>query len=350
MHGERRRALAYCQSALRQCIDTRGQVVPQSLFLYMPWAEICFEGNELADARHLIELGIEQCRRMGTSLTVVGGANILAGLNFLNGNRDAAFAGIRATQEEALRLGLPWIGSHAAAVGAWLELQAGNQAAVEIWARDHYQAETKGSNPLYTVEQLVFTRLLIVRGEYQAALELLAGMRLHAEQGERFQLLSEIEILQAQALDGLGDQAAALATFERAARRSAPEGSLRIFLNDDTTGLAKKLIASLPKDGDLGLGAFLNQILVDSGLRAAPAPRSAEKSAELVETITPRELDVLQLMAEGLSNAEIARRLYLTVNTLKAHTNSIYGKLDVHSRLQAVNRARALGLLSPGPN
>jgi len=70
----------------------------------------------------------------------------------------------------------------------------------------------------------------------------------------------------------------------------------------------------------------------------------------MVEAITPCELDVLQLMAEGLSNAEIARRLYLTVNTLKAHTNSIYGKLDVHSRLQAVNRARVLGLLSPGPN
>ena len=55
-------------------------------------------------------------------------------------------------------------------------------------------------------------------------------------------------------------------------------------------------------------------------------------------------------MAEGLTNAQIARRLYLTVNTLKAHTNSIYGKLDVHSRLQAVNRARALGLLSPDSN
>jgi len=298
---------------------------------------------------------------MGTSLTVVGGGNILAGLDFLNGDREAARAGIRATQDEALRLGLPWIGSHAAAVGAWLELQAGNQAAVENWARDHYHAETKGSNPLYTVEQLVFTRLLIARGEYQAALELLAGMRLQAEQGERFQLLSEIEILQALALEGQGHESAALECFERAARRCAPEGSLRIFLNDDTTGLAKKLIASLSIDKNDRLGAFLNQILVDSGLGAAPAPRterpasllgarSAGKPAEMVEAITPRELDVLQLMAEGLSNAEIARRLYLTVNTLKAHTNSIYGKLDVHSRLQAVNRARVLGLLSPGPN
>ena len=52
-----------------------------------------------------------------------------------------------------------------------------------------------------------------------------------------------------------------------------------------------------------------------------------------------------RLMAGGLSNAEIARKLYLTVNTLKAYTNSIYGKLDVHSRMQAVILARELGYL-----
>jgi LuxR family maltose regulon positive regulatory protein len=377
IHGERRRAIATCQEALRHCTDAKGQVAPQSLFLYMPWAEICFYGNRLADARRYIELGIEQCRRMGTSLTVVGGANILAALNFLDGDREAAFKGIRATQDEALRLGLPWIASHAAAVGAWLEFQSGDLSAVEIWARNNYLPSAMESNPMYTVEQLVYIRLLIARGEYQAALEMLERMRVQAEEGERFQLLSEIEILLALAQDGSGNQAAALESFDRAARRSAPEDGYRIFLNDDTTGLVKKLIASLPKAEDDLLRAFLNQVLVDSGLGAGstshsartaspsgaryhPAPLRAREArggtgstkqpAELVEAITPRELDVLQLMAEGLSNAEIARRLYLTVNTLKAHTNSIYGKLDVHSRLQAVNRARALGIISPAPN
>ena len=229
MHGERRRAIAYCQDALRYCTDAKGQVAPQSLFVYLPWAEICFHGNELADTRRYIELGIEQCRRMGTSLTVVGGANILAALNFIEGDREAAFASIRATQEEALRLGLPWLASHAAAVGAWLELQAGNRAAAENWARDHYHPESMDSNPLYMVEQLVFMRVLIARGDYKAALEMLEKMRVQAERGERFQLLSEIEVLLALALDGLGDQAAALQIFEHAARRAAPEGSYSHF-------------------------------------------------------------------------------------------------------------------------
>jgi DNA-binding NarL/FixJ family response regulator len=57
-------------------------------------------------------------------------------------------------------------------------------------------------------------------------------------------------------------------------------------------------------------------------------------------------LEVLPLLVEGLSNAEIAAHLYLSVNTLRAHTSNIYQKLDVHSRIQAVHRARGLGLLT----
>jgi ATP/maltotriose-dependent transcriptional regulator MalT len=56
-------------------------------------------------------------------------------------------------------------------------------------------------------------------------------------------------------------------------------------------------------------------------------------------------MDVLMLMAEGLSNPEIAARLYLSPNTLKAHAQRIFGKLGVHNRVQAVNRARELKIL-----
>lgn len=62
--------------------------------------------------------------------------------------------------------------------------------------------------------------------------------------------------------------------------------------------------------------------------------------------MSDRELEVLRLLAEGLTNREIAERLVLSPNTLKAHATNIYGKLDAHSRMQAVNRARELGLMS----
>ena len=67
--------------------------------------------------------------------------------------------------------------------------------------------------------------------------------------------------------------------------------------------------------------------------------------SELVEPLSEREIEVLQLIAIGLSNREIASRLFLSQNTVKVHSRNIYGKLDVHNRTQAVARARVLGIL-----
>ena len=65
----------------------------------------------------------------------------------------------------------------------------------------------------------------------------------------------------------------------------------------------------------------------------------------MVEPLSERELEILGLIAEGLSNPQIASRLYLSLNTVKVHSRNIYGKLDVHSRTQAVSKARILGIL-----
>jgi LuxR family maltose regulon positive regulatory protein len=67
--------------------------------------------------------------------------------------------------------------------------------------------------------------------------------------------------------------------------------------------------------------------------------------SEIIEPLSERELEVLQLIAEGLTNQEVATRLFLSLNTVKVHARNIYGKLGVNSRTQAAAKARALGLL-----
>ncbi len=75
-----------------------------------------------------------------------------------------------------------------------------------------------------------------------------------------------------------------------------------------------------------------------------PSKTQASKSI-LIEPLSEREIEVLQLIAEGLTNSEIADRLYLSLNTVKVHTRNIYGKLGVNNRTQAGTKARTLGIL-----
>ena len=79
---------------------------------------------------------------------------------------------------------------------------------------------------------------------------------------------------------------------------------------------------------------------------APPTPRPPALSDALVEPLSARELQVLHLLAEGLTNQEIAQQLYVSPNTVRVHAYHIYGKLGVHNRTQAVTKARSLGVLT----
>ena len=72
---------------------------------------------------------------------------------------------------------------------------------------------------------------------------------------------------------------------------------------------------------------------------------AARLAAEMVEPLSEREIEVLSLIAEGLSNRQVAQRLVISVNTVRVHTSNIYGKLGVSNRTQAVTKARGLGIL-----
>ena len=94
---------------------------------------------------------------------------------------------------------------------------------------------------------------------------------------------------------------------------------------------AHKLLAAFEAEGHKG----------EDRSYLPPAP----PAQPLIEPLSQRELEVLQLIAEGLTNPEIASRLFLSVHTIKVHAHNIYGKLGVHNRTQAVTKARALGIL-----
>jgi LuxR family maltose regulon positive regulatory protein len=122
-----------------------------------------------------------------------------------------------------------------------------------------------------------------------------------------------------------------------------PEGFVRTFV-DEGAPMARLLRRALAQ----GIApSYVTKLMAAFGESAQPAPPAGQALDDqpLIEPLTERELEVLRLIASGLSNREIAEDLVVAVSTVKSHINHIYGKLDAKSRIQAVAKARKLGLL-----
>lgn len=160
----------------------------------------------------------------------------------------------------------------------------------------------------------------------------------------------EILVLRALALKKRANPSEALAALERALILAQPEGYVRIFV-DEGEPMAT-LLSELLNMRRKGPREAHNRILLEYLrwlLAAFESPRpSAEPSTEppLLAPLTARETEVLELIASGLANREIANRLFVEVSTVKSYANSIFRKLGVQSRTQAVAEARALHLIS----
>ena len=143
----------------------------------------------------------------------------------------------------------------------------------------------------------------------------------------------------------------ALVTLERALMLAAPEGCIRRFV-DEGSAMAAMLQASVAR----GIMPDYLMRLLDAfpraegqglGTEAAESIHSvlSPQSSSLIESLSAREREVLRLIASGKSNAEVARTLVIAISTVKTHTNSIFSKLQVTSRTQAIALARDLQLL-----
>ena len=204
-------------------------------------------------------------------------------------------------------------------------------------------------------EYLTFARVQIALQRDDAASQLLpATVRLldrllvRAEANGRMDSVIEILMVRALALDARGELMEALSALERALNLAEPEGYVRTFV-DAGAPLAALLRTELRglRTESL-LRGYIEQLLNAFDQSRAPDRQSSvlsPQSSTLVEPLTEREREVLQLIAAGKSNAQIAQALVVAVSTVKAHVNHLFGKLAVSSRTQAIARAHDLYLL-----
>jgi len=232
-----------------------------------------------------------------------------------------------------------------------LWLARGELAAVTRWQEESQITAQDMLDPTRELPHISLARVLLARGRLDEAEHLLTRLAAAAGIGERYGRLIEILVLQAIALHAQGQISAALAALARAVDLAEPEGYVRIFV-DEGAAIATVLQLGLKRSawGEPRLTAYANGLLAAWEQEEQPLPEHEGPTvmsvhSSLIETLSERELQVLKLMASGMSNQEIAERLYLARGTVKAHLHNIYGKLAVQGRTQAVALARELHLL-----
>jgi LuxR family maltose regulon positive regulatory protein len=190
--------------------------------------------------------------------------------------------------------------------------------------------------------RLTLARIRLAQGRYAEVENLLAGMAPLLAPGSRTTRQLESNLLLAAALVGQQRLPEAFGLIESSLALAEPEGYIRVFL--DVGEPARELLAAYLRSAAPGHKLYAQKIL-DAFSRTSQASSPGPQPAGLIEPLTGRELEVLHLMALGRTNQEIARQLIVAAGTVKAHTASIYRKLDVANRTEAVARVRQLGIL-----
>ena len=255
-----------------------------------------------------------------------------------------------------------------AATRARLLVAAGDIAGARTWAREH--GVTAGGELTYLSEYNHLTLVRVLLAEYAAAANidalatataLLAGILAAARQGNRTGTVIEALVLQSLAQRASGDLDSATGTLAQAAQLAEPEGSVRVFTGEGAAMrvLLDELALRYPRN------SFVQRLLQEPALRSAgpdgastgdageprtqanadlagPTPGALPKT--LVEPLSGRETDVLRLLGSELSGPDIARRLHVSLATVRTHTQRIYAKLGVNNRRAAVRRAHQLDL------
>lgn len=309
-------------------------------WVYIRQGELLYEWNDLPNAWDHVQHGLERAELGGDARTLLAGCLVAGRLKLTAGDAEAAEAYLdraRALLDEA---SLPeWSGRfERLQLELWLA-QDRLRAAVN-WADALLREDSPDSRPVDELTQLAIARVLLVKGDVAAgarAQTLLETLLRTAAAEGRVGIQVETLALQAMAHWRRGQQVEAMTALERALRLAEPDSYVRLFAD---LGLPMARLLQEARSRAV-LPDYVATLLAAFGPGLSPDP--AERA--LPEPLTTRELEILELLAAGLTNREIAERLFISPQTVKKHAGSIYGKLGVGSRTQAVARARELDLL-----
>ena len=334
--GQLRRALAVCQEQLS---FGRLAGIPAAGTLHAVWGDVLREWNDLEGARSHIQKACDLCEQ-GRGVAMLGWSYLsLANLAFSERDYDGMEKVLR--KLENLKEAPPWVLASIVSLKARVWLAQGKLEMAAHLLQEHGLDASDDPSFLHMQETITLARLFIAQGKEQSrplsladALNLLVRLRQASETGGWTVCLVQVLVLLALTHHERGEMEEKQSVLNQALLLAEPEGFIRIFLDEGERVVNMLRRAAARKDSS-GYVRTILSVADDAPSAKIPHP----------DPLSEREIEVLRLIADGLSNSEIGERLFITTGTVKVHASNIYRKLGVSGRVQAVAWARDLNLL-----
>ncbi|TFE22719.1 LuxR C-terminal-related transcriptional regulator [Cohnella luojiensis] len=290
---------------------------------YLGLARVCYEWNDLDEAERHGQQSVQLARQIENTDRVVACEVFLARLKLAQGDVAGAEAVLAKTAQLMRQHNYVYRMPEVAAVQVLTLLRKGDLVAAAHLAQTHELPISQA-------------KVHLALGDTSKALAVLEPLRLLVEEKNWKDERLKVVVLLAVVYHAHGEQAKTAQMLSDALALAEPDGFIRIFVDEGIP------MAWLLTDA-AALGIMPDYI---RKLLAVFEDESSVLSTQpLIEPLSVREIEILQLIAQGLSNREISDRLYLALSSVKGHNQSIFGKLEVQRRTEAVARARELGLL-----
>jgi LuxR family maltose regulon positive regulatory protein len=346
MQGKLREAHAACLEAIRLAQSgSPHQSLPTLSHVYTTLSFVLCEWNDLQGALHYSREAVDLARRWEQADALHFALNNLGNALFASGDVEGAFDTLHQAWQVARR------------TSAWFEQITISQEIEWDLALDNLEAAiqrlhlaqidiadpSRISLSSFKSQSMPLTlvQIYLAQKQYSKALTLIELLLEDLGRKNAGYYLIRILIWQALAYHGLRQDIPALASLKRALRLAAPECYVRTFI-DNYPALIPLLhqarLAGIKTD-------YVDKLLAASGQTVQHQPIQAATTSRLIEPLSAREMDVLKLLAQGFTDKKIAETLVIARETVHKHLKNIYGKLDVHSRTEAIIRAHELNMI-----
>jgi ATP/maltotriose-dependent transcriptional regulator MalT len=344
--GRHRDALAEVELGLARCGDAPG-FGGQRAMLRAVEAFVRYERNELTAVRDILDETLPLLPDQGIVDSIVLGFTAAARLRAATGDLGAALdilsEGERSGQQrEFQRLSVSLRAERALILA---RNGAGGQARHTVELANIVPDSGSAGGLIWDRAGRLYARLALADGDSERARQILAPLLTHARAAYQHYKLCELLILAGLAEDLRDNEAGAFEALREALQLASAENYRRVFIDEgaDLHGLLRRwLKANLASSQTRPETAWAEAVIatIDDAHADQVAPHDA-----LIEPLNKRERQLLALLNEGLSNAEIAARCFLVEGTIKWNLHNLYGKLGVRSRTAALRAARAHGIL-----